>query len=74
MLSGIPDQRDSVSSEDERRSDRVIIVSRGRYRLSEAELTQLAFEQSRTAAFQVGLVLVAAVPFLWRLKSGLASK
>jgi hypothetical protein len=42
--------------------------------LNEVELVRLAHEKSRIALIQAGLVLVAAVPLLWWLKSGLAAK
>ena len=42
--------------------------------LSEAELSRITDEASRIALIQAGLVVLAAVPLLWWLKSGLAAK
>jgi hypothetical protein len=42
--------------------------------LSEAELERITSEESRIAMLQAGLVLLAAVPFLWWVKNGLAAK
>jgi len=41
---------------------------------SEAEVQKQLEEQNRVAIIQAALVLVAAVPFLWWLKSGLSVK
>jgi hypothetical protein len=41
--------------------------------MSEAEMSHIASEQSRTALIRAAFVLVSAVPLLWWLKSGLAA-